>query len=73
MLDPKPSLEMTCKHPEVILNQLFEQDRDFLMTLVKKRGPEPDRYKESLNENILIGHGFVKPFGVNLFLKVKAA
>ncbi len=72
-------------HPTVMLNQLSKEDRNFLMTLVEKGGPEPEEYKEftaivnnledeelelfrdvireSLNENTLIGHGFVKPFG----------
>ncbi|MEN8157203.1 MAG: class I SAM-dependent methyltransferase [Bacteroidota bacterium] len=72
-------------HPKVILNQLSREDRNFLMLLVEKGGPEPAEYKEftaivnnledeelelfrdvirdSLNENTLIGHGFVKPFG----------
>ncbi len=76
---------MNSKHPTVTLNQLSEEDRNFLITLVKKGGPEPGEYKEftaivnnledeelgffrdvikeSLNENTLIGHGFVKPFG----------
>ena len=67
------------------LNQLSEEDQNFLNTLVEKGGPEPHEYsefaaivnnledqeleyfrnviRESLNENTLIGHGFVKPFG----------
>lgn len=67
------------------LNQLSKEERNFLITLVKKGGPEPNEYKEftaivnnledeelvffrevireSLNENTLIGHGFVKPYG----------
>ena len=69
----------------VPLNQLSEEDRNFLNALVEKGGPEPNEYSEfaalvnnledqeleyfrnvirkSLNENTLIGHGFVKPFG----------
>ena len=69
----------------VPLNQLSEEDRNFLNALVEKGGPEPNEYNEfaalvnnledqeleyfrnvirkSLNENTLIGHGFVKPFG----------
>ncbi len=72
-------------HPTVTLNQLSEEDRNFLYRLVEKGGPEPSEYheftaivnnlddqelenfreaiKESLNENTLIGHGYVKPFG----------
>jgi len=67
------------------LNQLSEEDQNFLNTLVEKGGPEPHEYsefaaivnnledqeleyfrnviRESLDENTLIGHGFVKPFG----------
>lgn len=67
------------------LNQLSEEARTFLHTLVEKGGPEPHEYceftaivnnledqeleqfrtliRESLNENTLIGHGFVKPYG----------
>ena len=69
----------------VPLNQLSEEDRNFLNALVEKGGPDPHEYSEfaaivnnledqeldyfrnvirkSLNENTLIGHGFVKPFG----------
>jgi len=69
----------------VIMQQLSDDERQFLMQLVEKGGPEPHEYKEftaivnnledeeleffrevvrdSLNENTLIGHGFVKPFG----------
>ena len=69
----------------VIMQQLSDEERQFLMQLVEKGGPEPHEYKEftaivnnledeeleffrevirdSLNENTLIGHGFVKPFG----------
>ena len=76
---------MRSLHPTVTLSQLPEEDRNFLMSLVEKGGPEPEEYKEftaivnnledeelslfrdvireSLNENTLIGHGFVKPFG----------
>ena len=76
---------MKSLHPTVTLNQLSEEDRNFLMSLVEKGGPEPEEYKEftaivnnledeelgyfrnvireSLNENTMIGHGFVKPFG----------
>ena len=65
----------------VTLNQLSEEDRNFLMSLMQKGGPDPEEYKEftaivnnledeelelfrevireSLNENTLIGHGFV--------------
>lgn len=72
-------------HPKFTLNQLSEEDRNFLHSLVEKGGPEPHEYKEftaivnnledeelaffrevireSLNENTLIGHGFVKPYG----------
>lgn len=72
-------------HPNVSLKQLSREDRNFLMSLVEKGGPEPAEYKEftaivnnledeelelfrevirdSLNENTLIGHGFVKPYG----------
>lgn len=71
--------------PTGTFNQLAEKNRNFLMSLVEKGGPEPDDYKEftalvnnledeelevfrdiireSLNENTLIGHGFVKPYG----------
>jgi len=67
------------------LKQLSVEDRDFLIALVEKGGPEPHEYSEfsaivnnledqeleyfrnvirkSLDENTLIGHGFVKPFG----------
>jgi len=76
---------MRSLHPTVTLSQLPDEDRNFLMSLVEKGGPEPAEYKEftaivnnledeelslfrdvireSLNENTLIGHGFVKPFG----------
>jgi len=69
----------------VIMQQLSDEERQFLMQLVEKGGPGPHEYKEftaivnnledeeleffrevigdSLNENTLIGHGFVKPFG----------
>ena len=69
----------------VIMQQLSDEERQFLMQLVEKGGPEPHEYNEftaivnnledeeleffrevirdSLNENTLIGHGFVKPFG----------
>ena len=69
----------------VPLNQLSEENRNFLNALVEKGGPDPHEYSEfaaivnnledqeleyfrnvirkSLNENTLIGHGFVKPFG----------
>ena len=69
----------------VIIKQLADEERQFLIQLVEKGGPEPNEYKEftaivnnledeeleffrevireSLNENTLIGHGFVKPFG----------
>ena len=69
----------------VTLNQLSEEERNFLNALVEKGGPEPHEYSEfaaivnnledqeleyfrnvirkSLDENTLIGHGFVKPFG----------
>jgi extracellular factor (EF) 3-hydroxypalmitic acid methyl ester biosynthesis protein len=72
-------------YPKITFNHLSEEDRDFLLSLVDKGGPEPYEYKEftaivnnleneelgmfrdvirdSLNENTLIGHGFVKPFG----------
>lgn len=67
------------------LDHLSESDRNFLISLVEKGGPEPgederftsivnnleeeevkyfrDVIKDSLNENTLIGHGFVKPYG----------
>ena len=76
---------MNSMYPTITLNQLSREDRDFLISLVAKGGPEPEEYKEftaivnnledeelsmfreiirdSLNENTLIGHGFVKPFG----------
>jgi len=72
-------------HPTVTINQLSDEERQFLAQLVEKGGPEPHEYKEftaivnnledeeleffrevisdSLNENTLIGHGYVKPFG----------
>ncbi len=72
-------------HPTVTFNQLADENRSFLMSLVEKGGPDPEDYKkftalvnnledeeleifrdvirESLNENTLIGHGFVKPYG----------
>lgn len=76
---------MDTLHPIVTLSQLSREDRNFLVSLVNKGGPDPEEYKEftaivnnledqelevfrelirdSLNENTLIGHGFVKPFG----------
>ncbi|MCP4314376.1 MAG: class I SAM-dependent methyltransferase [Bacteroidetes bacterium] len=72
-------------YPTVTYNHLSNEDRNFLVALVEKGGPEPEEYKEftaivnnledeelglfrdvireSLNENTLIGHGFVKPYG----------
>lgn len=72
-------------HPKFTLNQLSVDERNFLIGLVERGGPEPEEYKEftaivnnledeelgffrevireSLNENTLIGHGFVKPYG----------
>jgi SAM-dependent methyltransferase len=72
-------------NPTITYNHLSEDERKFLMKLVKQGGPEPKEYKEftaivnnleneelecfreviaeSLNENTLIGHGYVKPFG----------
>ena len=69
----------------VIMQQLSDEERQFLMQLVEKGGPDPHEYKDftaivnnledeeleffrevirdSLNENTLIGLGFVKPFG----------
>jgi len=76
---------MKSKNPVIALNQLSKEDRNFLIALVEKGGPEPHEYseftaivnnledqeleqfrsviRESLNENTLIGHGYVKPFG----------
>jgi len=66
-------------------NHLSEDERNFLLKLVRQGGPEPQEYQEftaivnnleneeleyfreviaeSLNENTLIGHGYVKPYG----------
>lgn len=71
--------------PTLTLDPFSHEDREFLLRLVTKGGPEPSEYqeftaivnnlddreleqfrdaiKDSLNENTLIGHGFVKPFG----------
>jgi len=76
---------MDMTHPLVTGGQIPDEEREFLISLVQKGGPDPQEYKEftaivnnlednemdafreiikdSLNENTLIGHGYVKPFG----------
>ena len=72
-------------HSTINIKQLSNEERQFLIQLMRNGGPEAHEYekfsaivnnledeelelfrtviRESLNENTLIGHGFVKPFG----------